>query len=90
MVVQLSELELRRIIQEGVREALAAAQAQHKPEGDELIGAREVSRQLGCSTRTLRRMVSTGRLAAVKLGHGGSARLLFRRSDVQSVVNSRG
>ena len=88
LLVQLDERELAQLIREGVQAALAAqgqGQGQvHDP--DELLGVAEAARALRCSSRTVRRMVATGRLRAAKLGDGGSSRVLIARAEVRRLL----
>ena len=59
------------------------------PNEDQLIGTAEAARILGKSHRTIHRLVETGELAPALVAPGGRAgAFLFRKSDVEALVNS--
>ncbi len=53
---------------------------------DRLLRKKEAAQRLACSTRTLEREVSCGRLTRVKVRGG----VRFRESQIQAIVNSGG
>lgn len=56
-----------------------------KPDREHLVGAAQVAHALGVSTRTVSRMVRSGRLPATKLG-GSSSPLRVPRAVIEKLL----
>lgn len=63
-----------------------AAKLAALPELPALCTATESASALRTSTRTIKRMVASGRLRAAKLALGGSSRLLIPRAELERLV----
>ena len=85
-IVVLSPAELDALIRSTVREELAAHRLEPCTPGLEILSVSEAADLLRCSARSVRRMLSTGRLRASKLASGGSSRLLIARAEVERLL----
>lgn len=65
---------------------MSAALKIELPELPSLCTVDEAAKALRSSTRTVRRLLATGRLRAAKLALGGSSRLLVPRVEIERLV----
>ncbi|MEQ9288794.1 MAG: helix-turn-helix domain-containing protein [Cyclobacteriaceae bacterium] len=54
----------------------------------ELLSTEEVSRLLGVSIKTVRRLMDSGELKSIRLGKGKRAPLRFRRVNIEAYLNN--
>jgi excisionase family DNA binding protein len=77
---------LSPIVRDHVRVELEALRAglapQPEPERDERLRLKAAAKRLGRSERSVRRLIATGRLRAVRVASSGSSPVLIARSEI--------
>lgn len=88
-IVVITTGQLRAIVREEnerFQESLLRLLATPRPHQRERLTVKEAAEELRCSPRTIRDMVTQGRLRAVRTGLGGSNRLLILRESLDEAL----
>jgi excisionase family DNA binding protein len=87
LLVTLTVDELRAVVRAEIAAELARlARLDSREKKPALLTVPEAATELRRSVPTIRRLISRGLLQTVRLGHGGSARVLIPRESLEALI----